>query len=249
MQEELHELERLWKYGTCSYPPDKAFVITLNVDSKRKRNMLANQDEFVDPDKPTTCTILRTGSLMVETSSNAHVPNWMRIKEGNVVDPSHYRGKDGTPPYILQASRPDYNLLYASVPRNRTSGTLVIRERILSFALTSNSKLTIMLVVKIHAVAHLAVIQLLGDRLVSWSSKRKKSAAISSTKAEYIGFSGCSAQVLWIRSQLTDYGLGFNKIPMYCDNKSAIALCYRQCRHSRSKHIDIRISLHSKEHF
>ncbi|GJV19130.1 retrovirus-related pol polyprotein from transposon TNT 1-94 [Tanacetum coccineum] len=42
-----------------------------------------------------------------------------------------------------------------------------------------------------------------------------KSAAISSTKAEYIALSGCCAQVLWMRSQLTDYGLGFNKIPIY----------------------------------
>ncbi|GJX10788.1 retrovirus-related pol polyprotein from transposon TNT 1-94 [Tanacetum coccineum] len=67
--------------------------------------------------------------------------------------------------------------------------------------------------------------QLLGDRLVCWSSKRQKSATISSTKAEYIALSGCCAQVLWMRSQLTDYGLGFNKIPMYCDNKSAITLC------------------------
>ncbi|GKD90835.1 retrovirus-related pol polyprotein from transposon TNT 1-94 [Tanacetum coccineum] len=56
--------------------------------------------------------------------------------------------------------------------------------------------------------------QLLGDRLVSWSSKRQKSDAISSTKAEYIALSGCCAQVLWMRSQLTDYGLGFNKIPI-----------------------------------
>ncbi|GJX48015.1 hypothetical protein Tco_0273205 [Tanacetum coccineum] len=81
--------------------------------------------------------------------------------------------------------------------------------------------------------------QLLGYRLVSWSSKRQKSVAISSTKAEYIALSGCCAQVLWMRSQLTDYGLGFNKIPMYCDNKSAIALCYNNVQHSRSKHIDI----------
>ncbi|GJW93638.1 hypothetical protein Tco_0173310 [Tanacetum coccineum] len=51
--------------------------------------------------------------------------------------------------------------------------------------------------------------------LVSWSSKRQKSAVISSTEAEYIAFSGCCAQVLWIRSQLTDYGLGFNKIPIF----------------------------------
>ncbi|GJR04960.1 retrovirus-related pol polyprotein from transposon TNT 1-94 [Tanacetum coccineum] len=82
--------------------------------------------------------------------------------------------------------------------------------------------------------------QFLGDRLVSWSSKRQKSAAISSTKAEYIALSGCCAQVLWMRSQLTDYGFGFNKIPMYCDNKSVIALCCNNVQHSRSKHIDIR---------
>ncbi|GJX95275.1 putative reverse transcriptase domain-containing protein [Tanacetum coccineum] len=42
--------------------------------------------------------------------------------------------------------------------------------------------------------------QLLGDRLVSWSSKRQKSAAISSMEAEYIALSGCCAQVLWMRS-------------------------------------------------
>ncbi|GJX81722.1 retrovirus-related pol polyprotein from transposon TNT 1-94 [Tanacetum coccineum] len=57
--------------------------------------------------------------------------------------------------------------------------------------------------------------QLLGDRLVSWSSKRQKSAAISSTEAEYIALSDCCAQILWMRSQLTDYGFGFNKIPIF----------------------------------
>ncbi|GJY52882.1 hypothetical protein Tco_0444546 [Tanacetum coccineum] len=82
--------------------------------------------------------------------------------------------------------------------------------------------------------------QLLGDRLVSWSSKKQKSIAISSTEAEYIALSGCCAQMLWMRSQLTDYGLGFNKIPLYYDNKSAIALCCNNFQHSRSKHIDIR---------
>nr|GFB43478.1 copia protein [Tanacetum cinerariifolium] len=76
---------------------------------------------------------------------------------------------------------------------------------------------------------------LLGDRLISWSS-----VAISSTEAKYIALSGCYAQVIWMRSQLTDYGLGFNKFPMYCDNKSAITLCCNTVPHSRSKHIDIR---------
>nr|GEY30374.1 uncharacterized mitochondrial protein AtMg00810-like [Tanacetum cinerariifolium] len=77
-------------------------------------------------------------------------------------------------------------------------------------------------------------LQFLEDRLISWSSKRQKSAAISSTEAEYIALSGCYAQILWMRSQLTDYGLGFNKIPMYCDKKSAIALCCYNVQHSRT---------------
>nr|GEU83527.1 hypothetical protein [Tanacetum cinerariifolium] len=90
-------------------------------------------------------------------------------------------------------------------------------------------------------------LQFLGDRLISWSLKRQKSAAISSTEAEYIALSGCCAQILWMRSQLTDYGLGFNKIPMYCDNKNAIALCCNNVQHFRSKHIDIRCHF-IKEH-
>ncbi|GJT57427.1 hypothetical protein Tco_0992481 [Tanacetum coccineum] len=67
-----------------------------------------------------------------------------------------------------------------------------------------------------------------------------RSTAISTTEAEYIAMSGCCAQILWMRSQLKDYGFEFNKIPLYCDNKSAIALCCNNVQHSRSKHIDIR---------
>ncbi|GKC79574.1 hypothetical protein Tco_1130348 [Tanacetum coccineum] len=67
--------------------------------------------------------------------------------------------------------------------------------------------------------------QFLRDKLVSWSSKKQKSTAISTTEAEYIAMSGCCAQILWMRSQLSDYSFAFNKIPLYCDNRSAIALC------------------------
>ena len=82
--------------------------------------------------------------------------------------------------------------------------------------------------------------QFLGEKLVSWSTKKQLSTSISSTEAEYISMSSCCAQILWMKSQLSDYGYNFTKIPMYCDNKSAIALSCNNVQHSRSKHIDIR---------
>nr|GEV96456.1 copia protein [Tanacetum cinerariifolium] len=42
--------------------------------------------------------------------------------------------------------------------------------------------------------------QFLGEKLVSWSSNKQKSTAISSTEAEYIDLSGCCSQILWMRS-------------------------------------------------
>nr|GEV12223.1 hypothetical protein [Tanacetum cinerariifolium] len=80
----------------------------------------------------------------------------------------------------------------------------------------------------------------LGDKLVSWSSKKQKCIAISSTEAEYIALFGCCAQILWMCSQLIDYGFQFNKIPLYCDNKRAIALCCNSVQHSKANHIDVR---------
>ncbi|GKE08601.1 retrovirus-related pol polyprotein from transposon TNT 1-94 [Tanacetum coccineum] len=74
----------------------------------------------------------------------------------------------------------------------------------------------------------------------AWLSKKQKSTAISTTEAGYIAMSGCYAQILWMRSQLIDYVFAFIKIPLYYDNRSAIALCCNNVQHSRSKHIDIR---------
>ncbi|GJZ64865.1 hypothetical protein Tco_0621561 [Tanacetum coccineum] len=82
--------------------------------------------------------------------------------------------------------------------------------------------------------------QLLGDKLVSWSSKKKKSTTIPSTEAKYISLFGCYAQILWMRSQLTDYRFTINKIPLYYNNKSVVALCCNNVQHSRAKHIDVR---------
>ncbi|GJS76926.1 hypothetical protein Tco_0726807 [Tanacetum coccineum] len=79
-----------------------------------------------------------------------------------------------------------------------------------------------------------------GDKLVSWSSKKQDCTSMSSAKAEYVSLSVCCAHVLWLRTQLTDYGFYFYKIPMYCDLKAAIAISCNPVLHSRTKHIDFR---------
>nr|GEY88168.1 integrase, catalytic region, zinc finger, CCHC-type, peptidase aspartic, catalytic [Tanacetum cinerariifolium] len=63
-----------------------------------------------------------------------------------------------------------------------------------------------------------------GEKLVSWSSKKQDCTSMSLAEAEYVSLSLCCAQVLWLRTQITDYGFHFDKIPMYCDSKAAIAI-------------------------
>nr|GEZ31279.1 putative RNA-directed DNA polymerase [Tanacetum cinerariifolium] len=74
----------------------------------------------------------------------------------------------------------------------------------------------------------------------SWSSKKQNCTSMSSVEAEYVSLSACCTQILWMRTQLTDYGFYFDKIPMYCDSKAAIAISCNPVQHSRTKHIDVR---------
>ncbi|GJS87231.1 retrovirus-related pol polyprotein from transposon TNT 1-94 [Tanacetum coccineum] len=145
--------------------------------------------------------------------------------QGKAVDPTHYRGMVGTLMY-LTASRLDLIFVVcmcAGYQAKPTKKHLHAIKRIFKYLRgTINRGL--------------------------WYPKDSSIALTAYEDADHAGFqdtrrstSGCCcAQFLWMRSQLTDYGLGFNKIPMYYDNKSAIALCCNNVQHSRSKHIDIR---------
>ncbi|GJZ93152.1 hypothetical protein Tco_0665217 [Tanacetum coccineum] len=70
---------------------------------------------------------------------------------------------------------------------------------------------------------------------------------MSTAEAEYVSLSACCTQVIWMRTQMLDYGFHYNKIPMYCDSKSAIAISCNPVQHSRTKHINIRYHF-IKEH-
>nr|GFB47954.1 uncharacterized mitochondrial protein AtMg00810-like [Tanacetum cinerariifolium] len=58
--------------------------------------------------------------------------------------------------------------------------------------------------------------QFLGDKLVNWMSKKQNCTTMSSAEAEYVALSASCTQVMWIRTQLQDYGFNYNKIPLYC---------------------------------
>ncbi|GJV78674.1 retrovirus-related pol polyprotein from transposon TNT 1-94 [Tanacetum coccineum] len=152
-------------------------------------------------------------------------------KEGKAVDPSHYRGMIGTLLY-LTASRPDLQFAICMCARYQARPTekhLHAVKRIFRYLKgTVNRGLWYP---KDSSIALTAFAD--ADHAGCQDTRR------STSGTEYIAMSGCCAQILWMRSQLTDYGLGFNKIPMYCDNKSAIALSCNNVQHSRSKHIDI----------
>ena len=64
----------------------------------------------------------------------------------------------------------------------------------------------------------------LGRSLVSWSSKKQNSVALSTAEAEYISAGSCCAQLLWMKQTLLDYGVKFDEILLLCDNESAVKI-------------------------
>nr|GFA16313.1 retrovirus-related Pol polyprotein from transposon TNT 1-94 [Tanacetum cinerariifolium] len=83
----------------------------------------------------------------------------------------------------------------------------------------------------------------LGDKLVNWMSKKQDCTAMPSAQGEYVALSASCAQVMWMMTQLQDYGLTYNNIPLYCDSQSAIAISCNPVQYSHTKHI------HTQYHF
>ncbi|GJU09154.1 retrovirus-related pol polyprotein from transposon TNT 1-94 [Tanacetum coccineum] len=152
---------------------------------------------------------------------------------GIPVDQTRFRGMVGSLMY-LTASRPDLVFAVCMCARYQAKPTKKHLEAIKrNLPDADHAEMS----VSRRSTSECSV---LGEDLEAVHQKKQKSTAISTTEAEYIAMSGCCAQILWMRSQLKDYGFLFNKIPLYCDNKSAIALSCNNVQHSRSKHIDIR---------
>ncbi|GJR38315.1 retrotransposon protein, putative, unclassified [Tanacetum coccineum] len=74
-------------------------------------------------------------------------------------------------------------------------------------------------------------------------TRKSTSGGTQFLESEYGGVTVIFAQVMWMRTQLQDYGFNYNKIPLYCDSQSAIAISCNPVQHSRTKHI------HTRYHF
>jgi hypothetical protein len=75
---------------------------------------------------------------------------------------------------------------------------------------------------------------------VSWSSKRQRTVAKSSTEAEYIALSLAAQEAIWLQRLLYDVGFKIRKpITIFEDNQGTIELAKNAKYHNRTKHIDI----------
>nr|GEV48334.1 retrovirus-related Pol polyprotein from transposon TNT 1-94 [Tanacetum cinerariifolium] len=145
---------------------------------------------------------------------------------GNPVDQTDYRSKIGSLMY-LTSSRPDIVQAYLKDSSFELTAFLDAHHAGCIDSRKSTS----------------GGIQFLGDKLVSWKSKKQNCTAMSSAEAEYVALSASCAQVMWMRIQLQDYGFNYNKIPLYRDSQSAIAISCNPVQHSRTNHI------HTRYHF
>ncbi|GJX36716.1 retrovirus-related pol polyprotein from transposon TNT 1-94 [Tanacetum coccineum] len=216
-------------------PPDhhisehNSNMVIIKLDELGRRCLLlANRTDLWNPDKPNQVYKLKKALYGLKQDSVAWLDmlsSFMKSndfskvdtpmvekskldedKDGKAVDPSHYHGIDCSLRYPLQ---PDLSVS----KRNRTSGSLVSEGFFLALTAFADAD---------HAGCQdtrrstSGSIQLLGDRLVSWTciKAEKKSVAISSRKLN----------ILLCPSVIT----------------KAIALCCNNVQHSRSKHIDIR---------
>ncbi|GKB66903.1 hypothetical protein Tco_0928315 [Tanacetum coccineum] len=143
---------------------------------------------------------------------------------GIPVDQTQYRSMIGSLMY-LTASRPDLVFAVCMCARYQSKPTKKHLEAVKRVFWYLQGTINMGLwYLKDIAMALTAYVD--ADHAVSWSSKKQTSTSISSTEAEYIAMSGCCAQILWMRSQLSDYGFAYNHIPLEQVEKGVVELYF-----------------------
>ena len=80
-----------------------------------------------------------------------------------------------------------------------------------------------------------------GESPITWSTQKQPTVALSSCESEFMAATTAACQALWLQRLLSELtGWKQERINLYVDNVSAIALMKNPVFHGRSKHIDIR---------
>ncbi|WVZ76487.1 LOW QUALITY PROTEIN: hypothetical protein U9M48_024462 [Paspalum notatum var. saurae] len=160
-------------------------------------------------------------------------------EDGKVVDQKEFRGMIGSLLY-LTATRPDIQFAVCLCARYQASPRTSHRQAVkrifrnlkftpeLGLWYSSGSSLSLRgfsyadhAGCRIDSKSTSGTCQLLGTSLVSWSSCKQ-------------------ANLLWMKANLSDFGLRFGKIPLLIDSTSAISVAENPVLHCRTKHIDVR---------
>ncbi|CAL9026844.1 unnamed protein product [Prunus brigantina] len=80
-----------------------------------------------------------------------------------------------------------------------------------------------------------------GSGAFSWASVKQNTVALSTAEAEYVSASEATAQTIWLRFVLDDFGeMQSEATPLFCDNMSAISMAKNPVFHQRTRHINRR---------
>jgi hypothetical protein len=197
-------------------------------------------------------TPLPSSASAVSLKSGSHIP-----------DPTIYREVVGSIQY-LSLTRPDVSFAVNKLSQFMHSPTnthWILVKRILCYLLGKLNKGLLLrrdspcslhaFADKLHAFLDAdwagkkddysstsAYLVYLGCNLISWSSKKQRTIARSSTEAEYRSVAATAAELSWVCSLIQELGVALPSSPViYCDNMGATQLSSNPIFHSRMKHV------------
>ena len=81
----------------------------------------------------------------------------------------------------------------------------------------------------------------MGSTMISWSSRKQSSVALSTAEAEYIAASDVGKEAVWLCKLLTGlFGDVLETTVIQCDNQSCVKLSKNHVFHDKLKHIETR---------
>ncbi|GJZ44526.1 retrovirus-related pol polyprotein from transposon TNT 1-94 [Tanacetum coccineum] len=128
------------------------------------------------------------------------------------------RSKDETPEVLIDFLKLVQRGLHAQVGKFELTKGILLSEELTGY-------ITRVIVETIH-VNFDELPLMVSDHVISSAGPQKARLHLKclQAEAEYVSYHNLRTKFYGLRTQLTDYGFHFDKIPMYCDSKAAIAI-------------------------